>query len=228
MTRWCGSVKPQGSRSLRTGGWKMERTWSRQRWDLPSASMFLEIEDNTLLPRIDLQQQQLWHRCSSRTCCCWMKNVSNHVLYFQSFIVLFVQALLANYHTLLSSSLQHSASCAAIHYVIHFRRTVFIWKELDCVDCGGRLNCKQAKCFFFFFMLVCRAQWCKSCSNLLLNLSSPSALVKPAPPKTKMQDSLYKHWIPCFHLSSLTSLNPYYGCSDDRWVYFFLSDNTNF
>lgn len=128
-----------------------------------------------------------------------MKNVCSHVLYFQSFIVLFVQASLTNYHALLSSSLQHSTSRAAIHYVTHFCKNSIYFKGIRlCLLCFSvlRLNCKQAK----YFMLVWKAQWSKSYSNLLLNLSSPSAFINPVPPKMEREDSIYEHCISSFHI----------------------------
>ena len=183
MTRWCGSVKPQGSRSLLTGGWRMERTWILLRWDPPSTCISFELK---------IQFSFQGEKCDSSSgtdvscilcCCCrlWMKNGSYHLLHFQSFIVLLVEALLTNYRTLSSPSLQHSASCCAIHYNVEFCTATFILKESECVCCANRLNCKQVE----HFMVDWKAQWCKSFPHLVLNLSSPSAVINPVPPRRK-------------------------------------------
>lgn len=123
-----------------TGKPKPSYRWMKNGENLESAEVrsagrerVFRIEDKILLPRLRLAAAALAQMFPAY---CELLNEECErpcTLYFQSFVVLFVQALLTNYHALLSSSLQHRASCAAIRYVIHFCKTQFISEELDCL-----------------------------------------------------------------------------------------------
>lgn len=109
MTRWCGSAKPRGSQSLLTGGWKMEKTWNLQRW---------EIRGHSSPPKVRLQTAADSSRRVRATERCTFS--------------LFLQALPTNKHPLLSSWLRRIRFKGDWTALLGWEYFTLLWKPQWC------------------------------------------------------------------------------------------------